>query len=88
MLWAASTLCFFVLFFRSGGITLATEQSFEEGAHHDVSVDHLEDPKVLKVKLKASKTDPFRAGIDIFIGRTNDRLCPVAAVLAYMVVGG
>ena len=90
MLWAASTLCFFG-FFRSGEITFATEQSFEEGAHltfDDVSVDHLEDPKVLKVKLKASKTDPFRAGIDIFIGRTNDGLCPVAAVLAYMVVRG
>ena len=81
----------FCCFFRSGEITLATEQSFEEGAHltfDDVSVDHLEDPKVVKVKLKASKTDPFRAGIDIFIGRTNDGLCPVAAVLAYMVVRG
>ena len=48
----------------------------------------LADPKVLKVKLKASKTDPFRGGIDIFIGRTSNSLCPVAAVLAYMVIRG
>ena len=47
----------FCCFFRSGEITLATEQSFEEDAHltfYDVSVDHLEDPKVLKVKLKVT----------------------------------
>jgi len=37
---------------------------------------------------KASKTDLFRVGIDIYIGRTKDNLCPVAAVLAYLVRKG
>ena len=36
--------------------------------------------------MKASKTDPFRMGVDIFIGRTDNELCPVSAVLAYMSV--
>ena len=90
MLWAASTLCFFG-FFRAGEITLATEASFEDGAHltfDDISVDCLKEPQVLKVKLKASKTDPFRVGIDVFIGKTSDDLCPVAAVLDYMAKRG
>ena len=86
MLWAAATLCFFG-FFRSGEITVPAESSFDEGAQltfRDVSVDRIENPQVLKVRLKASKTDPFRLGVDVFIGRTDDEVCPVAAVLAYM----
>ena len=44
----------------------------------------MDNPQVLKVRLKASKTDPFRTGIDIAVGRTDNELCPVSAVLAYM----
>ena len=87
MLWAAATMCFFG-FFRSGEITAGeTEADFDKGVHltfGDVTVDSLQNPQVLKVRLKASKTDPFRVGIDIAIGRMHDDLCPVAAVLAYM----
>lgn len=36
--------------------------------------------------LKQSKTDPFRVGVSVFLGRTNTILCPVAAVLAYLAV--
>ena len=91
MLWAASTLCFFG-FFRSGEITVGgSEASFDSGVHltfNDVTVDSLENPQMLKVRLKASKTDPFRVGIDIYVGRTKNDLCPVAAVLAYMALRG
>ena len=90
MLWAAATLCFFG-FFRSGEITVPTETAFDDGAHltfDDVTVDCTRNPQLLKVKLKASKTDPFREGIDVFIGRTNNTLCPVAAVLDYMTLRG
>ena len=86
MLWVAATLCFFG-FFRSGEITSPSESVFDEGAQltfRDVTVDLIEDPRMLKVRLKASKTDPFRAGIDVFIGRTDEEVCPVTAVLAYM----
>ena len=40
-------------------------------------------PTLIKVE-KASKTDPFGD----FVGRTDKELCPVRAVLAYMVVSG
>ena len=39
-------------------------------------------PHLVEDSLKASKTDPFRNGIDIVVGRTNNKLCPVTAVMA------
>ena len=35
-----------------------------------------------------SRADPFRQSMDIFVGRTGNELCPVAATLAYMVQRG
>ena len=43
---------------------------------------------MLKVKIKASKTDPFRQGVDMFIEKTDNKLCPVAAILAYLAKRG
>ena len=38
----------------------------------------------LRVTIKQSKTDPFRKGVDIFVGRTGTDICPVAAILSYL----
>jgi len=40
------------------------------------------------VKIKQSKMDPFRAGVKVVIACTGGELCPVAALLAYMVLRG
>ena len=53
---------------------------------NDVSVDQHQSPTLLRVSLKCSKTDPFRAGVAIFVGRTDNLLCPVAAVFAYLAI--
>ena len=90
MLWAAATLCFFG-FLRSGEATVPSDGAFDSKAHmtyEDVSVDNIGDPQTIKVRLKASKTDPFRKGVDIVIGRTQNKLCPVTAMLAYLVMRG
>ena len=90
MLWASATLCFFG-FFRSGEITVPSQSSFDRDVHlsfGDVSVDNQESPRQLRVHLKASKTDPFRAGVDVFVGATGNDLCPVSAVLSFLVVRG
>ena len=34
----------------------------------DVAVDNRTKPSMVKVHLKLSKTDPFRHGVDIFLG--------------------
>ena len=34
------------------------------------------------------KTVQLRCGVNVFVGKTDDPFCPVAAVLAYMVIQG
>ena len=53
---------------------------------NDVAVDSRSNPQVLIVHLRHSKTDPFSAETHLFLGRTGDILCPVAAVLGYLAV--
>ena len=70
---------------------MPSDTAHGQGAHlsfEDVAADSLERPEVIRVRIKASKTDPFRVSMDIFIGRTGDELCPVTAILTYMVARG
>ena len=39
-------------------------------------------PTLVQVRIKASKTDPFRKGVVVYLGRTDNDLCPVGAVAA------
>ena len=90
MLWGAALLCFFG-FLRAGEITVPSDNAYDKGAHlsfADISVDSVANPSLLKIRIKASKTDPFRQGVDVFVGRTDTELCPVAALLSYMAVRG
>ena len=87
MLWAATCLCFFGCL-RAGEVTAPERGKFYPKAHltfDDMPVDRAEDPTRLSVRLKASKTDQFREGTVIHLGRTGQALCPVAAMLAYLV---
>ena len=84
MLWTASCLCFFG-FLRAGELTDPTEAEYDAGVHlnfSDVALDSKCNPSFLRVHIMASKTDPFRKGIHIFIGSTENNLCPVKAMLA------
>ena len=53
-----------------------------------LAVDNLAQPSTLSIRLKALKTDPFRKGITLYIGKVPSNLCPVAAMLAYILVQG
>lgn len=86
MLWAASCLCFFA-FLRVGEMTVPSDSSFDLSVHlsvGDVAVDAQQNPSMVRVRIKRSKTDPFRKGIDLFVGKTGSALCPVAALLDYL----
>ena len=90
MLWAAATLCFFG-FLRSGEITIPNNSNYDPSAHlnfSDISVDNSAMPSIIQVRIKASKTDPFRQGVNIHIGRTGNELCPVTALLVYLAARG
>ena len=90
MLWAAATMCFFG-FLRVGEAVSPSDSGFDPASHltfSDVWRDTHENPCFLRVHIKASKTDPFRKGVFIFLGSTQGRICPVAANLDYMVRRG
>jgi len=55
----------------------------------DITVDNPSYPLAVSVYIIAPKTDPFRKGVQIFFGQTNDHLCPVVAMLlAYVAIHG
>lgn len=86
MLWAASCVCFFA-FLRVGEMTVLSDSSLDPIVHlgvSDVAVDNPREPSTVRIRIKQSKTDPFRKGIDLFVGRTSSSLCPVAALLDYL----
>ena len=90
MLWAACCLGFFG-FLRAGEFTVPDDKSYDPTCHlsfGDVAVDSQIKPQVVRITVKQSKTDPFRKGIDIYIGRTGNDLCPVAALLSYLAERG
>ena len=88
MLWAACCLGFFG-FMRAGEFTCPSDSQFDPESvltPDDVTVDKHQSPSMLCVKLKHSKTDPFRTGVSMFMDRTGNSLCPVAAVLVYLAI--
>ena len=90
MLWAACCLGFFG-FLRSGELVAPAEGEFDQGQHlsfGDITVDNRANPSMLWVRIKQSKTDPFRQGVTIALGKTDAQLCPVAALMAYMALRG
>ena len=90
MLWAACCTCFFG-FLQSDEVTVPSLREYDSEWHlseGDVTLDDPAAPSVVRVHIKSSKTDPFRKGVFVFLGRTDNDLCPVAAVAAYLVVRG
>ena len=90
MLWVACCLAFFG-FLHVGELTVPSDSAFDPSVHlywGDLAVDNPMNPTVMSVRLKASKTDPFRKGITLYIGRVSSDLCPVSAMLVYLVSRG
>lgn len=85
MLWAACCVGFFG-FMRAGEFTCTQGGQSPPLTVKDVAVDERANPSMVRIHLMHSKTDPFRHGVDIYLGRTGRDLCPVAALLAFMAV--
>ena len=72
-------------------MTVPSANSCEPSWHltlMDVAVDNLQQPSLIQLSLKCSMTDQTRQRVKLFIGRTNNELCMVAAMLAYLAVRG
>ncbi len=67
---------------------MASDASFDPATHFtfkDITVDDPSNPSLLKLRLKASKTDPFRKGVDIVVGVTKtvprDRYASISSIV-------
>ncbi len=90
MLWAACCLGFFA-FLRSGEFTVPNLSSFDPSLHLtplDIATDSRSDPKMVMIRIKASKCDQTKQGVTVCVGRTDCRLCPVTAILTYSAIRG
>ena len=78
LLWAATCTGFFG-FLRAGEFTVPSGQSYDPEVHlnlADIAVDSHIAPSLIRLRIKQSKTDPFRQGDDIFLGATGSRRLP------------
>ena len=76
MMWAVCCVGFFG-FLRSGEVVVSDSGSFDPNQHlslKDVTVDSKERPNCIYVRIKQSKTDPFRAGVTVYLHKTGQRL--------------
>ena len=90
LIWAACCLCFFG-FLRAGEMTVPGDKEYDPQTHlslGDIALDDSRSPSLVRVTIKQSKTDPFRKGVNIFVGCTGTDLCPVGALLDYLRVRG
>ena len=53
-----------------------------------MAVDDHNNASLVRIHLRRSKTDQLGKGLDIYLGRTDEDLCPVAALLAYLAIRG
>ena len=54
----------------------------------DIAIDDPEKPSILRVRIKASKMDPFCKGVDVYLGRANKDSCPLEAILPFLAIRG
>ena len=72
-------------------MTVPSDEEYDSSVHlsvQDIAVDDSKHRSVLRIAIKQSKTDPFRKGVDLFVGKTGSSLCPVAAMLSYLCARG
>ena len=86
MFWAACNLAGFG-FLCSAEFTVPNLASFSPAIHlgvADIAVDSDTSPSYVRIRNKASKTDPFRKGYFVHIGMGEFPLCAVCSLLAYL----
>jgi len=91
MLWATCCLALFGFLLRVSKFTVPSGASYDPVCYlsmKDVSFDNRTNPRLLQVAIKQSKTDPFRRGINIYLGATDSTICPVRAILTYLALRG
>ena len=72
---------------QAGEFTTLSLQAYDPDVHlslGDLALDSHTNPTLARVRIKQSKTDPFRHGVDIYLGDTGEHLCPVQALIQFL----
>ena len=88
MIWAACCTGFFG-FLRCGEFLLPDATTFDNTTHlavSDISVDSHQNPTMIAIRIKRSKTDQFGEGATVYLGKTSAAICPVTAMLGYLAI--
>ena len=88
MMWAACCVAFFGCL-RCSEFTVPDQTSYDPASHlsfDDVSVDNKVSPRMILLHIKQSKTDATRQGAQVVLGVTGKDICPVKALLPYLVI--
>ena len=88
MIWAACCMAFFG-FLRCSKFTVQQQGHYDNSVHlslSDVALDNRTLPKIIRVRIKQSKTDPFHQGIYLYLVKTGQTVCPVRAMLPYLAI--
>jgi len=90
MSWAACSLGYFG-FLCASKFSVPNLSSFSSPLHlgvQDIAVDSPSATSCMRIKIKGSKTDPFRKGCLIHIGVGRHPLCAVHALMTYLAFTG
>ena len=90
MFWAACSLGYFG-FLRASEFTVPNLSSFSSSLHlgvQDIAVNSPSSPSYMHIRIKGSKTDPFRKGCLIHIGIGQHPLCAIHALMTYLMLRG
>ena len=82
MLWLACMLAFFG-FLRSSEYVAPSTKTYDKAVTH-FREDIVIRKHTIQVAIKASKTDPFRVGMKIFVAATGQSVCPSWALKKYL----
>ena len=69
VLWAAACAGFFG-FLRVGEFTVPSAEAYDPSVHlnlSDLALDNHSNPTMVQLRIKQSKTDPFRQGVNVYI---------------------
>ena len=86
MIWAACCTAYFGLL-RVSEFTASScnhSNSLTDLLLSDIAIDSHVAPQVIRITLKQSKTDQYRQGTHIYLGRTRHPVCPVKLLIHYL----
>ncbi len=84
-LWAVCNIAFFG-FMRTGEFMVRSRSEEPSIYGSDIQVNSHSSPTVIRILLRQAKTDTFGKGVLIHLGCIGVELCPVVALLNYMVI--